>query len=286
MLITAKQAENRRGRLRAGGDREMLKLALIGKDVSKSDSAKMHGFIMRGLGEECSYELISCAAEDFDAAAKKLLSDYDAFNVTIPYKLDIIPYLKKTEGDAKVFGAVNTVKDGIGYNTDGIGFSLMLENNGISVKGKKVLALGAGGAGRSVVKKLLDAGADVWLYDLRRENAEAVCAEFKGVHLAETLVPQPYFMAVNMTGVGMHKTEGISPVQEDILANCEAAVDLIYFPKKSEFLRIAESLGKKTVNGEGMLFYQAYYADCIYLGREPSAEEAKTLFEKYTEEML
>ena len=73
----------------------MFKLAVIGKDVSKSDSAKMHTFDFQGLGSECSYELISAPQEEFDAAAKRLLAEYDAFNVTIPYKLDIIPYLKE-----------------------------------------------------------------------------------------------------------------------------------------------------------------------------------------------
>ena len=261
----------------------MLKLAVIGKDVSKSDSAKMHTFDMRGLGSDCSYELISCPAENFDAQAKKLLADYDAFNVTIPYKLDIIPYLKGIEGDAAVFGAVNTVKDGIGYNTDGVGFALMLENGGIEISGKRFLVLGAGGAGRSVVKKLLDGGAEVFLYDLKRESAAAVCKEFAGARLLEEVAPAPYDVIVNVTGVGMHKTEGISPVGEEILKNCDTAVDLIYYPRKSEFLRIAESLGKKIVNGEGMLYYQAYYADCIILGRAPSAAEAKELFEKYKE---
>ena len=261
----------------------MLKLAVIGKDVSKSDSAKMHTFDMRGLGSDCSYELISCPAENFDAQAKKLLAEYDAFNVTIPYKLDIIPYLKGIEGDAAVFGAVNTVKDGIGYNTDGVGFALMLENGGIEISGKRFLVLGAGGAGRSVVKKLLDGGAEVFLYDLKRESAAAVCKEFAGARLLEEVAPAPYDVIVNVTGVGMHKTEGISPVGEEILKNCDTAVDLIYYPRKSECLRIAESLGKKIVNGEGMLYYQAYYADCIILGRAPSAAEAKELFEKYKE---
>ena len=261
----------------------MLKLAVIGKDVSKSDSAKMHTFDMRGLGSDCSYELISCPAENFDAQAKKLLAEYDAFNVTIPYKLDIIPYLKGIEGDAAVFGAVNTVQDGIGYNTDGVGFALMLENGGIEISGKRFLVLGAGGAGRSVVKKLLDGGAEVFLYDLKRESAAAVCKEFAGARLLEEVAPAPYDVIVNVTGVGMHKTEGISPVGEEILKNCDTAVDLIYYPRKSEFLRIAESLGKKIVNGEGMLYYQAYYADCIILGRAPSAAEAKELFEKYKE---
>lgn len=262
----------------------MLKLAVIGKDVSKSDSAKMHTFILRALGADCSYELISCPAERFDGEAERLLADYDAFNVTIPYKLAVIPHLKGIEGDAKVFGAVNTVVDGVGYNTDGIGFSLMLENNGVDVSGKKILVLGAGGAGRSVVKKLLDAGAEVQLFDLKRENAAAVCGEFTGARLAEKVEAEPRYMIVNVTGVGMHKTEGVSPVGEEILKTCEVAVDLIYYPRKSEFLRIAESLGKKIVNGEGMLFYQAYYADCIYLNRQPRAVEAKELFEKYTEE--
>ena len=261
----------------------MLKLAVIGKDVSKSDSAKMHTFDMRGLGSDCSYELISCPAEQFDAQAERLLREYDAFNVTIPYKLTVIPHLKRLEGDAAVFGAVNTVVGGVGYNTDGLGFALMLENSGIDPAGRRVLVLGAGGAGRSVVKKLLDAGAQVEVYDLNRDSAAAVCAEFSGARALEAVVPEDRFLIVNVTGVGMHKTEGISPVGADVLARCEAAVDLIYYPRKSEFLRIAESLGKPIVNGEGMLFYQAYYADCIVLGRTPRAEEAKALFEQYRE---
>ena len=120
----------------------MYKMAVIGKDVSKSDSAKMHTFDFRGLGSECEYELISVSKEDLDSTVKRLMSgDYDAFNVTIPYKLDIIPYLDRLEGDARTFGAVNLVKEKVGYNTDGIGFQLLLENNGIRPKGMKVLVL-------------------------------------------------------------------------------------------------------------------------------------------------
>ena len=109
----------------------MLKMAVIGKDVSKSDSAKMHTFDMKKLGSECSYELISIPREELDATVKKLIAGYDAFNVTIPYKLDVIPYLREIVGDAETFGAVNLVKDRVGYNTDGAGFMLMLEVEGI-----------------------------------------------------------------------------------------------------------------------------------------------------------
>ena len=260
---------------------KVYKMCVIGKDVSKSDSAKMHTFDFRGLGSKCTFDLLSVAKEEFDAYAKKLIGEYDAFCVTIPYKLDIIPYLDRIEGDAQTFGAVNVVKDKVGYNTDGVGFMLMLENNGIDPAGKKVLVLGAGGAGRSVIKKLADAGADVYAYDLRTENLDEVYKDFGCFTPLKALEPADYDVIINGTGVGMHKTEGISPVGKDILSRTKAAIDLIYYPRKSEFLRLAEELGKPIVNGEGMLFYQAYYCDCIVLGKEPNAAEAKRLFEEY-----
>lgn len=259
----------------------MLKLAVVGKDVSKSLSGKMHSFILNGLGVGCDYELVSVAPENFDKKIDYLLTEKDAFNVTIPYKLTVIEYLKDIKGDAKIFGAVNTVKDGVGYNTDGEGFMLLLKNNSLEVKGKKVLVLGAGGAGRSVIKKLIDAEATVSVYDLNTRNTVDVYNEFGNFKPLNNLTFEEYYMIINVTGVGMHKTEGISPVGEDILKGCEVAVDLIYEPEKSEFLRIAESLGKRIINGEGMLFYQAYYADCIYLNREQNSDEAKTLFSAY-----
>ncbi len=260
-----------------------LKLAVIGKDVSKSLSPKMHAFILKNLGVGCTYDNISIPEDEFDGRVPRIFEEYDAFNVTIPYKLKIQPYLNEIVGDAEVFGAVNTVegKSKKGYNTDGVGFLLMLQNEGVEVDGKSALVLGSGGVGRSVIKKLLDGGASVFAYDLNKESLRKVHSEFPAFTPVETLTNTPYDIVINCTGVGMHKTEGVSPVDEGLLAKCQTAVDLIYEPKKSQFLAIAERLGKKIVNGEGMLFYQAYYADCIYLGVTPSATTAKELFEKY-----
>lgn len=265
-----------------------LKMAVIGKDVSKSLSPEMHAFIMRNLGMGCTYDAISIPESEFEARIEGILAAYDTLNVTIPYKLSVIPHLKKIHGDAKIFGAVNTVdvRTGEGYNTDGAGFLLLLENAGVKVVGKSALVLGSGGVGRSVVKKLLDAGAEVSAYDLNKESLHAVKKEFPAFTALEEIDERPYDVVINCTGVGMHKTEGISPVGAELLALCGTAVDLIYVPAKSEFLRIAESLGKKIVNGEPMLFYQAYYADCIFLGREAVAAEAKEMFEKYKTEKV
>ena len=265
----------------------MKKLAVIGKDVSKSLSPDIHKFIAKHTDNNLEYDKVSIPESDFENFAERLFEEYDGFNVTIPYKLSIMPYLEKIEGDAKTFGAVNTVRVGdmSGHNTDGLGFMLMLTNNGVEVKNKKILLLGAGGAGRSVAKKLSDAGATVFVYDTLYESAKRVEAEFQGVKAIEKIDCKPYYAIINATGIGMHKTEGISPVDDVLIDLCEVAVDLIYTPKKSEFLRIAENCGKKIINGEAMLFYQAYYSQCIFFEKPADEIQAKELFIKFTEEL-
>ena len=266
----------------------MKKLAVIGKDVSQSLSPRIHKFIAKHTGNKLEYNSISIPESEFEREAEKLFGAYDGFNVTIPYKISIIPYLDKIEGDAKVFGAVNTVRvsDKSGHNTDGSGFALMLKTNGIEVDGKDILLLGAGGAGRSVAKKLADGGARVFVYDTRHESAKSIESEFKGVKAIEKVECKPYYAIINATGIGMHKTEGISPVGEELLNKCTAAIDLIYTPEKSEFLRLAENCGKKIINGKAMLFYQAYFAQCIYFEKPANEKQAKELFEKFKEEVL
>lgn len=272
----------------------MLKLAVVGKDVSQSQSPSMHTYILRNLGAKCSYETVSVPPAQFTERAEELFSRFDAFNVTIPFKGEIIPFLRRTEGDARVFGAVNTVVSATrtGYNTDGEGFSLMLKNAGVEIAGKTALVLGAGGAGRSCCKKLADGGAVVSVYERDEERLYGVYRELGGFSPLTEVPVAPFDIVVNCTGIGMHDTVGktpavvfsggtAEPVGGQLLSLCGTAVDLIYVPVQSEFLRIAASLGKKTVNGAPMLFYQAYYADCIYLGRTPDAAEAKALYEGY-----
>ena len=83
-----------------------LRLGLIGKDVSKSKSEEIHRFILTELGVSCEYERLSVAKEDFDSVMRRLIGDFDGFNVTIPYKRDVIGYLDEVVGDALDFGAV------------------------------------------------------------------------------------------------------------------------------------------------------------------------------------
>lgn len=265
-----------------------VKLALIGKDVSKSISPQIHYFIAKHIGKNISYDLISVAEDGFEKHIDGLIANYEGLNVTIPYKLKVIPHLKKICGDAHTFGAVNTVscKNLTGDNTDGLGFALMLKNNGVGVNGKNVLIIGAGGAGRSVAKKVLEEGGKVDIYDKNLENAVAVAREFGGITALDEISPKPYYAIINASGVGMHNTVGVSPADESVIKNCQVAVDLIYNPPTSAFLEIAEKLGKKVINGKAMLFYQAYYSECIWHGIIPDEASAKILFEKFEKEII
>lgn len=256
-----------------------LKLALIGKDVTQSKSGVIHKFILRKFGYDCEFDCISTPKEKFTDEVERAFNGYDGFNVTIPYKQDIMEHLSEVCGDSIGFKAVNTVvcKTKKGYNTDGVGLLLMLKTAGVCLSGKKALILGAGGAGRSTALTFKEQGADVFLYRRNQEELERVC-EFLGVKKATGLEQGGFDIVLNATGVGMHDSVGVSPVSAQVFNGAELAIDLIYYPAETEFLRLARGAGMKTLNGAPMVFYQAYYADCLYLGKEPSETEAEKFY--------
>ncbi len=261
-----------------------LRLGLLGKNVANSDSPRIHTFILQRFGVECEYEKISASDEDFDCAMRRLLGDFDGFNVTIPYKRDVMEYLDEIVGDALDFSAVNTITSAnrVGFNTDGVGFLWMIEEAGILPQGKKVLILGGGGSGRSTAMTLKKAGAEVFMYRRNRHELEETCRELS-IMPAENGESGGYDILVNCTGVGMHDSEGRSPVGAAAFQGGSAAIDLIYRPAESEFLRLAKTQGLQTLNGAAMLFYQAYYADCLYLGIEPNQRQAIDFYKQFKE---
>ena len=263
---------------------KIIRLGLIGKDVSKSESEAIHTFILSKLGYQCEYENFSVGAADFDMAMRRLLGDFHGFNVTIPYKRDVMEYVNGVVGDALSFGAVNTVlnETGEGYNTDGVGFLLMVRLAGMEVQGKKILVLGGGGSGRSTAGALKNAGADVYVYRRNREELLELCQQLGVTPIADPEMGG-FDILVNTTGVGMHDTVGRSPVTQKAFSGAESAIDLIYYPAESEFLRLAKTQGLRTLNGESMLFYQGYYSDCLYLGLTPNDRQAAEFYKEYKE---
>lgn len=259
-----------------------LRLGLVGKDVSKSISGKIHTFILSKLGVECEYVSFSVPLQDFDSTMRTLMGDFDGFNVTIPYKRDVMGYVSEITEDALEYGAVNTVvcASGKGYNTDGVGFMLMLQAENIEVTGKKILVLGGGGSGRSTAVALKNAGAEVYMYQRRKEKLVETCEEL-GIAPAESGEMGGFDILINCTGVGMHDSEGLSPVTAQAFKGASTAIDLIYVPKKSQFLSLAEAQGLQILNGEAMLFYQAYFADCLFLNIQPNVGQATELYRQF-----
>lgn len=262
-------------------NRPIIRLGLIGKDVSQSESEAIHVFILNELGYQCEYENFSVNVANFDNAMRRLLGDFDGFNVTIPYKRDVMEYLDGVEGDALLCGSVNTVVNGtVGHNTDGVGFLLTIRLAGIEVKDKKILVLGGGGSGRSTAAALKKAGARVYAYRRNREELLEMCGQL-GVMPIDNPEMGGFDILVNTTGVGMHDTVGKSPVTAKAFAGAERAIDLIYYPAESEFLRLARENGVQILNGAAMLFYQGYYSDCLFLGITPDDKQAEDFYKKY-----
>ncbi len=267
--------------------RKKIKLALIGESVGNSFSPNIHSFILDKLEYDCEYELISIKTDEFPSAVHRLIGDFDGFNVTIPYKREIMAYLDEIIGDAFEVGSVNTVvcDERKGYNTDGLGLSHAIKRAGVEVVNKRVLVLGAGGAGRSVAKLFKDKGAQVWAYRRNKEKLKKFCFEL-GVNECQAVENAEFDIIVNATGVGSKVDLGVSPIRGRAFEKAEWAIELAYNPSETEFLRLAKSRGANTLNGLSMLFFQAYYADCLYLKKTPSIREMDEFYKEWTYEIF
>ncbi len=271
---------------------EKLILNVIGDPIEHSKSPVVHGLVLGALGVDNDYSRVLVKkgglSEYVENAVK---SGVRGFNLTMPHKVDIIPFLKEIDKDAELFGAVNTVsiKDGelYGYNTDARGFVLSLEQNGVDISGKSIVILGAGGVVSTLALKLSDMGAGkITLLNRTPEKAEAVCEKIRGLQKSgtakggtklswgETGEAAKYAsecdVLINATPLGM---SGVGADYENLsfidrLDPRAAVIDLIYSPPKTKFLAYAEKRGHKIINGLGMLIGQAILADEIYLDKK------------------
>ena len=243
-----------------------FRAGLLGEHLSHSFSPQIHAAL---AGDRYSYELFERAPDQVEAFMKG--NEWDALNVTIPYKQTVMPYLDVISDEAARIGAVNTVtrlSDGRlkGDNTDYFGFARTLTACGCDPKGKKALVLGNGGAAATAVAVLRDLGADVILL---ARNQKAV----GGVS------PEPYetvyerhpdaAVIVNCTPVGMFpRLVGQSPVELSRLPHVTAVFDMIYNPARTALLQDAAELGIPAYNGLLMLVAQAKVAAELFLGED------------------
>ncbi len=245
----------------------MLKFGLLGETLEHSQSPALHQELMKEKGIDGTYELIEIPKDTFqDTFLSLKKSDFRGVNVTIPYKETVIPFLDEISPQAKYIGAVNTIlfQDGKakGFNTDYFGFRALFEQNNINVKGSNAIVLGAGGVAKAVLKALCDMGVfDLTVVSRGKENFHnqyTVSYDFyREKHLTTDIL-------VNCTPVGMYPNLNASPLPKSLM-KAKVAVDVIYNPEETLFLKYAKELGMKTINGSLMLREQAAKAQEIWM---------------------
>ena len=198
-----------------------------------------------------------------------------ALGVTIPYKIEILPYLDELDSDASRIGAVNAVINSngrlIGANTDGKGAVRALQEATL-IAGKKVVLLGAGGAARALAFAIADEGGELLIVN-RTEEAARTLAQAVGCRygIVEQLAEEigNTHIVVNATSVGMAPNVDASSLSQDMLRPELIVMDLVSNPRETQLLTTARERGCKLVYGERMLFWQGALKFQLYTGAEP-----------------
>lgn len=256
----------------------MKHFGLLGEHLGHSLSPKLHADIMEQRGIKGDYMLVELPRDtvEQDFLAIKESKHYTGLNVTIPYKQTVIPLLDEVSPQALHIGAVNTIHftdDGraIGYNTDYYGVLSLMGENHVDISGKVALVLGAGGAAKAVIAALQDSGASQ-IYVASRS------AVLGGTYMDCPMVTYEALeegfhadLIFNCTPVGMWPNTEASPLSKETMKSLGAfsALDAIYNPEETQFLKYAKELDMIAANGMTMLWEQAVKAQDIWSGWEP-----------------
>ena len=231
-----------------------MRCGLLGKTPGHSYSPQIHA----QLGDY-SYELFEKQPEELENFLRH--GEFDALNVTIPYKKAVLPYCAVLSDAVKAIGSANTLvrqPDGTLFadNTDAFGFSCIADECGVDIAGKKALVFGSGGASVTAQYVLKTRGA-----------REVLVISRSGEHNYENLDKNTDAeILVNTTPLGMYPNNGASPADLTRFPRCEAVLDVVYNPARTALLLQAEALGIPHAGGLLMLVAQAKRASELFTG--------------------
>lgn len=275
-------------------------LGLLATPIGHSLSPAMHNMSLRKLGLNYAYMAFEVGNQQLaDVVTGMRALNIRGFNVSMPNKTKILPLLDELSPAAQFAGAVNTVvnEDGklIGHITDGTGYMRALKEAGVEVKGRKMTLLGAGGAATAIaIQAALDGVAEISIFNRDDEfferalkNAQIINEEIKDINCRATVYRLEDLeqlraeiassdILTNATGVGMKPLEGQSLIPDTSFLRPDLIVsDVVYIPRKTHLLEMAESVGCKTLNGLGMMLWQGARAFEIWTGQEMPVEYVK-----------
>lgn len=264
----------------------MLKYTLIGHPLAHSMSPFIHQKLFEISGINAEYNCTDISRNDFEDKISEL-SMLDGFNVTIPYKTEIIPHLDILDKTAERYKSVNCVHNNngrlVGYNTDCDGFLRSLKDFPLN---KNVLLLGCGGVGRMIAIEAILHGATltIAIIEEAREIAKTLLDEISQISSDSNVqlitmdeINGEFDLLINATPVGMYPRANDCPVSEKVISRCENVFDAIYNPVKTKLITTAQGLGKRAVGGMAMLVLQAVKAHEIWYNGNFTTEDIDKL---------
>ncbi len=262
---------------------------IIGKPVEHTISPMIHNTISERMGIDSVYVPFRTDGNLSDTTRGLYSLGVRGINVTVPYKTKIIEHLCAVEPLAAAIGAVNTLKytdEGYcGYNTDISGLGRELDSEAISVKGRKVIILGAGGAARAAAFMCLERKPkSIVIANRTLQKAEQICkdlevyacsegyegeaAEIKAVTTESlTGAGSSGLIVFQCTNVGLSPNDGDCVINDrDFYGRVAEGIDLIYKPAQTMFMKNVKEAGGRAYNGLKMLIYQAVCSYEIWNG--------------------
>jgi shikimate dehydrogenase len=253
--------------------------AVIGNPIAHSKSPIIHGIFAKSTAQVMTYETVLSPLDGFELTVNNLiLQGFKGVNVTVPFKLEAFALCDIKSANAFMAGAVNTLlfADGkiYGHNTDGDGLIAdITENLGVSLTGKRVLLLGAGGAAEGVFQPILNQNPVILTIANRSlEKAQKIVNKFisneRVCHACtfEDLSHQAFDIIINATSAGL--TDTALPIPDSIFAKGSLAYDMMY-GRETPFIKQANANGATVADGLGMLIEQAALAFKVWRKVKP-----------------
>ena len=256
---------------------------VIGNPVQHSLSPVIHNGAFKRLGWNAVY--LAFEVKNVKEALRGIRGlGLKGVSITIPFKTEVIPFLDKVEGLAKKIGAVNTIVNRggklIGYNTDCDGALEALEEK-VRLKEKKVVLLGAGGAGRAIGFGLKERNCQLIVANRSKKKGEGLSKELECDYLPisslfrMTVEELEADIMINATSLGMVPRERETPIPKKLLRKGMIVMDIVYEPLQTKLLREAKEKGCLAINGLEMLIRQGIAQFEIWTGRRPDLNQIR-----------
>ena len=248
---------------------------IMGNPVAHSLSPAMHNAAFSASGLNSVYVPFP-ASDVSNAMAGFRALGMRGVSVTIPHKQAVIEYLDEIDPVAKKIGAVNTlvIENGTikGLNTDWIGANRALEEH-ISLTGKKVLLLGAGGSAKAIGFGLIEAGAEVSIVSRTPASGKELAQLLECPwHSLDEITHLQGDILVNATSVGMSPDDHCTLVPQQMLEGFSVTMDIVYSPLQTRLLKESQESGCAVINGLAMLLYQGVAQFELWTGRKAPVE--------------